>query len=112
MKPVVSLHHAVVHAPAAEKVPSAAVALKQLYASHYFQAALNVMAVVDATGDTGEPSAYVLFTRHARFDGPLTGFGRMLVRVRLQDGGTETLNRLRERVEEEYRAGQAESRDQ
>lgn len=110
LKPVVSLYHAAVHAPSGDDGPSAAVALKQLYASHYFQAALNVIAVMDSEGDTGTPGSYVVFTRHARFDGPLTGFGRMLVRVRLQDGGTETLNRLRARAEGDYGAGQAESR--
>lgn len=104
IKSVVSLYHMIVYRTGADLASPVVIASKQLYASHYFQAVLNVMAVFDASGERGQPSSYLISVQSARFDGELGGFKRIIVRSRLNREVAGDLESLRDRLEASYRA--------
>jgi hypothetical protein len=83
LKPVLSIYHLTVWNDPAQK--GAVVAIKQLYASHYFNAGLDLIVAVDADGGK---SLYLLELYRGRIDPP-TGMlaGVLLGKVR---GGVET----------------------
>jgi hypothetical protein len=60
------------------------VARKQLYATHYFEAALELLAIVDGTGAPGEPRTYLITVRRFRFDALPGGLFNIRGRVRRQ----------------------------
>ncbi len=105
LKPVVSLYHSTVYSPAGSGASQRVIAQKQIYASHYFHAALGVMTVVGSAGVEGKQVAYLLYARRARFDGELRGFRRIIVRSRLSDKTSSHLGLIRDRLEEAYRNG-------
>ncbi|MES3032640.1 MAG: hypothetical protein V4813_01435 [Gemmatimonadota bacterium] len=67
LRPILSLTHAVVYTPP-ELGGTTIVLSKQLYANHYFEAALESRTVIDrdVAGDT--PSVYLVVERRFRFD--------------------------------------------
>ena len=67
LRPILSVTHAVVYTPP-ELGGTTVVASKQLYANHYFEAALEVLNVIDRDV-SGEPTAtYLVCERRFRFD--------------------------------------------
>jgi hypothetical protein len=76
LKPTFRINHVIVRQPP-DKPDRWLVANKQLYASHYFQTALDMWFCVPATA-SGKPGFYLLTVKGSRQDG-LTGFkGRLL----------------------------------
>ncbi len=72
LRPILSVTHLVVYTP--PELPGVTlIAAKQLYANHYFEAALDVTCVVDRQGPDGKPSSYVLVLRRYRFDNMPSG---------------------------------------
>ena len=72
LRPILSVTHLVVYTP--PELPGVTlVAAKQLYADHYFEAALDVTCVVDRQGPDGRPGSYVLVLRRYRFDNMPSG---------------------------------------
>jgi hypothetical protein len=72
LKPTIRVNHAVVYSARAENRGVDAVAIKQLYASHYFHTALDVSVCV---GDTARPEShgfYLLTLKGSEQEG-LTG---------------------------------------
>lgn len=67
LRPILSLTHTVIH-PAVESAGWTVVASKQLYANHYFEAALEVVDVVDRTSAGEAPGVYLVIERRFRFD--------------------------------------------
>ncbi len=67
LRPILSVTHAVVYTPP-ELGGTTVVASKQIYANHYFEAAIEVLNVIDRDAG-GEPTAtYLIFERRFRFD--------------------------------------------
>jgi hypothetical protein len=100
---VISVTHAIV-SPLRDG--RAAVGTKQVYASHYSDASLGITMLFErAVG--AEPRTLVIYTHRSRLDvfgGIFGGLKRPIVRSRARDGATRTLERLRERMERQFRA--------
>jgi len=72
LRPILSVTHQVVYTP--PELPGVTlIAAKQLYANHYFEAALDVTCVVDRGGSGGHPGSYLLVLRRYRFDNMPSG---------------------------------------
>ena len=74
LRPILSVTHQVVYTPQ-EHPTMAVVAAKQIYANHYFEAALDLTGVVDRRGPPpdGQPGLYLLVLRRFRFDNMPSG---------------------------------------
>ena len=82
LRPTLTLNHVVVYAPRPDS--AVFIARKQIYATHYFEGALELLAIVDAGDASGEPGAYVLTVRRFRFDNLPGGLFNIRGRVRRQ----------------------------
>lgn len=67
LRPILSVTHAVVYTPP-ELSGATVVASKQIYANHYFEAALEVLSVLDRESDGAPPATYLVMERRFRFD--------------------------------------------
>jgi hypothetical protein len=84
----------------------AAVATKQVYASHYSDASLGVTMLFERASGA-EPRTLVIYTNRTRldvFDGILGGLKRPIVRARAREGATRTMGRLSQRIDRQFRA--------
>jgi hypothetical protein len=89
LRPTLTVNHAVVYVPPANS-PGAVFALrKQLYATHYFEGALEMLAMVDGGDAPGEPRLYMITVRRFRFDA-LPG-GLLNIRGRVRRGLADVL---------------------
>ena len=98
LKPVVSMTHATIWMPEGP-TPRSLVALKTLYASHYFNAALEVMVAVDLPDRSG---FYLLDLYRTRIDPPtgmLAGVLMGKVKSGVEQGVSENLKTAKSRVE-------------
>jgi hypothetical protein len=91
LKPVLRLNHVVVFPTGQPAGLCSVVAVKQLYASHYFQTALEFRAVVADEGQSAG-GATVVIVNMARSDG-LTGLFGGLVKSKARSGSREGLER-------------------
>jgi hypothetical protein len=91
LKPVLRLNHVVVFPTGLTSGLHSVVAVKQLYASHYFQTALELRAVVADEGQPASGSTAVILNM-ARSDG-LTGLFGGLVKSKARSGSREGLER-------------------
>ena len=96
LRPILSVTHLVVYTP--PELPGVTlVAAKQIYANHYFEAALDLTCVVDRQGPDGRPGSYLLVLRRYRFDNLPSG-GLLNIRGRavgaLRDQMLADLRRL------------------
>jgi hypothetical protein len=67
LRPILSVTHQVVYTP--PELPEVTiVAAKQIYANHYFEAAVDLTCVVERQGPDGRPGSYLLALRRYRFD--------------------------------------------
>jgi len=81
MKPTVRVNHGVVHRSQKGNHAISAVAIKQLYASHYFHTALDVSVCVEEPASAGRPGFYLLTLKGSEQEG-LTGVkGSMLRKI-------------------------------
>jgi len=72
LRPILSVTHQIVYTP--PELPEVTlIAAKQLYANHYFEAALDVTCVVDRQRPDGRPGSYLLVLRRYRFDNMPSG---------------------------------------
>lgn len=72
LRPILSVTHQIVYTP--PELPSVTlVAAKQIYANHYFEAALDLTCIVDRQGQGGRPGSYLLVLRRFRFDNMPSG---------------------------------------
>ena len=84
LRPTLTVSHAVVYTPPDSTTDVSFVARKQLYATHYFEAALEVLAIVDGGGGPGEPRTYLMTVHRFRFDALPGGLFNIRGRVRRQ----------------------------
>jgi hypothetical protein len=89
LKPVYRINHVVVYGTGRASGLLHVVAVKQIYASHYFQTALEVRAVVSGTRPSAK-GVYLVVLNMARSDG-LTGLVGMFIKPRAVDGSREGL---------------------
>lgn len=81
MKPTLRLNHAIAFQSAGPRGKAQVVAVKQLYASHYFQLALDLTVCVTPDGHGAEKGFYLISVKGSTQQG-LTGFkGSLLRRV-------------------------------
>jgi len=86
LRPILSANHLVLFAPP-ETPDATVVVIKQLYANHYFEGGLDLMAVVDRPGSPA--GVYLIALRRFRFDqlqsgGVLNIRGRVIGKLRDQ----------------------------
>lgn len=67
LRPILSVTHAVVYTPP-ELAGTTLIASKQIYANHYFEAALESISVIDRESDGAPASIYLVMERRFRFD--------------------------------------------
>jgi hypothetical protein len=104
LKPVFRINHVVVHATGRTSGPLHLVAVRQLYASHYFHTALEVRAVVSDGRPSGK-GVYLVMLNMARSDG-LTGvLGGLVVRPRATSGSRDGLERALTAIKRMAEAG-------
>lgn len=100
LRPVMTMTHMTLHQRAAEDGPKIVVALKQIYASHYFQAAVKFMAVVEGAGTPAQLAFYLLYLDRSLFDTKVGGIRGRLVRERLRKITSDRLASIRRNLEE------------
>ena len=79
LKPTLRLNHMVIYRGSQPSAPIDSVAIKQLYASHYFETALDLSVCVKASGRPDEKGFYLITVKGSRQAG-LTGPRGSLVR--------------------------------
>jgi hypothetical protein len=84
LRPTLTVNHVVVYEPPDRPGQVVFVARKQIYASHYFEGAFELLAIVNAGEPTGAPGAYILSVRRFRFDHLPGGLFNVRGRVRKQ----------------------------
>jgi hypothetical protein len=100
MKPVVAVTHVVLYKDPA-KPDRLAVALKQIYASHYFEGAFSFATVVEAGPPEGPPTSYVVFVNRTLTDILRGGLGmkRKITVDAVEKGTLLTLQQMQEGLE-------------
>ena len=103
MRPTLTVNQVVTYVPASG---TAFLAKKMMYANHYLEGGLELLAIVDAGapvgGAAGAPNAYLIAVRRFRFDYLPVGFFNVRGRVRSQvmDRTRTDLTRTRTAVEQ------------
>ncbi len=97
LKPVIRLNHVVVYRTEAAAGLQYVVAVKQLYASHYFHTALELRAVVADEGPEATGSTIVIVNM-ARSDG-LTGLFGGIVKSKARSGSKQGLEKALAAIE-------------
>ncbi len=67
LRPILSVTHGVVYTPP-ELAGASLIVSKQLYANHFFEAALEVLSVIDVNTDAVARESYLVMERRYRFD--------------------------------------------
>jgi hypothetical protein len=88
MKPTIRVNHAVIYNVKAQGRDVSVVAIKQLYASHYFHTALDLSVCV---ADPSAPGGFYLLTLKASEQDGLTGFKGSILRQVVVDKTRESL---------------------
>jgi hypothetical protein len=84
LRPTLTVNHVVGYEPPDRPGRVVFVARKQMYASHYFEGAFELLAIVNAGEQPGGPGAYILSVRRFRFDNLPGGLFNVRGRVRKQ----------------------------
>jgi len=106
LRPTLTVSHVVAYTPPGPATDVSFVARKQLYATHYFEAALELLAIVDGGGGPGEPRTYLMTVRRFRFDALPGGLFNIRGRVRRQlvDATRDDLERQRDAMQRDPNA--------
>jgi hypothetical protein len=100
-RPVISVTHLAIVAGAHESPVQYAVASRQIYAMHYFDASLGITLLVPDTS-ASKAATYVVYLNRSRidlFDGILGGLARKVVKGKARSLVAEQLERLRRTLE-------------
>jgi len=92
MKPTIRANHAVIYRGRTDNREFAAVAIKQLYASHYFHTALDMSVCVDDGAAQGPRGFYLLTLKGSQQEG-LTGVKGSMLRKIVVDKTRSSLER-------------------
>ncbi len=111
MKPVTSLNHMMISRRPASGWPYTTIAIKQIYASHYFQSLIKLATLAPASEQYPLRGTYLLLYSRMRFDGRVGGIKRVMLERQLKHTWTMRLKAMRERAEGKYRKIRVASRD-
>jgi len=104
LKKTVFLVHAFLFPTSTEKGrPAYAIALKRLFATHYYYASLQSFTLVDHS-EEGAPKTYALVLDRSLFDGKLGGLKKKMLRNGLRKNLEDELRRVQQTVADLYRA--------
>lgn len=98
LKPVTSITHVFIYALPGQ----AAIASKQIYASHYFDASVGLTAAWDDASNPAHPAMYLVYLNRSRIDllsGFFGGLRRAILRGRLRDGMRKNLAEVVRKLE-------------
>ena len=112
LRPVLRITHVTIYAPP-ERPDMTVVAAKQIYADHYFEAGLEVLAAVERTGPTAVPESSgitLVAIRRYRFDHMPSG-GLLNIRGRVANGLRDNVLADLRRLERDSEAEWAAKRD-
>ena len=101
LKPVIGLYHMAIRAEPETTGVDAIIATKQLYASHYFQAALDYVLLVTVPG---RDEVYLLWVLRQRFDGRVSGIKRTILERGLRGNIDDMLESVKTTIEKNYKA--------
>lgn len=103
LRPLTTITHAVIYARPAGRAPRVLIALKQVYASHYFHAGLATLMLFEAPaaggasgGGESSSGSYLVWLDRSLFDTDLGGFTRRRVVGRLEANLAARLGALRQ----------------
>ena len=94
-RPTFTINQAVIYEKGQEDNATHMIAVKQIYASHYFQARLQILDLVTAAPESKEPSFYLLYLDRLRFDMDVNTVKRVLISKGLRSHVTSWLGLLR-----------------
>jgi len=103
MKPVITMTHVTIYRR--RHSADVIIASKGIYASHYFESSLGLTALVRNDGPLPSRS-YLIYVNRSRTDalrGIFAGMKRSLIGGRLRDGAKKSMERIKTKLEEEYR---------
>jgi hypothetical protein len=103
LKPTVRVVQAIVYRDVGATGPAYAIAVKQLYASHYFETALDLTFCVSATEDRALPGFYLITVKGSQQAG-LTGLKGGFVRKVAVDKTRSSLERALEAIKQRLEA--------
>ena len=104
LKKTVFLVHAFLFPTSTKKGrPAYAIALKRLFATHYYYASLQSFTLVDHS-EEGAPKTYALVLDRSLFDGKLGGLKKKMLRNGLRKNLEDELRRVQQTVADLYRA--------
>ena len=99
-RPTMTVTHATIYERTDGVKPDVTIALKLIYASHYFKARLELMGLVDASTVDKKPGFYLVYLDRMRFDENLNRAVRLMVRRGVQSHIRSWLTALRERLQD------------
>ena len=102
LKPTVRVNHVTIH-PLAPGTPTGVayvIAIKQLYASHYFHTTLELRFLADGDGRSGEPRMSLVSITRSRSDG-MTGFKGLFLRPVISRRSREAVRGYLEHVKQQ-----------
>ncbi len=102
LRPTLSLYHMIVDRTRDGPTVDALIAVKRIYASHYFQGALELLYITESTEAPGEPELYVLMLLRAYFDENVGGIKRGLLESNLRRKARSALEQSRTMLEASY----------
>ena len=94
-RPTFTINQAAIYEKGQDDSSTHMIAVKQIYASHYFQARLQIMDLVTASPESKEPSFYLLYLDRLRFDMDVNTVKRVLISKGLRSHVTSWLGLLR-----------------
>ena len=104
LRPVITVTHVTLYRPEQAGRLRVVVALKQIYSSHYFQAGVKFLALVDDSERSGTPAFYLLYLDRSLFDTELGGIKGRVVRQRLRENIGDRLASIRKNLEQAFQA--------
>ena len=94
-RPTFTINQAAIYEKRQEENAAYMIGMKQIYASHYFQARLQIMDLVNAAAKGTGPAFYLLYLDRLRFDLDVNTVKRMLISKALRSHVTSWLRVLR-----------------
>ncbi|MBW2652240.1 MAG: hypothetical protein JRC57_04020 [Deltaproteobacteria bacterium] len=102
-RPTTTITHATIYDLTDGANPDAMIALKQIYASHYFQARFELMALADVPAGAKKPGFYLVYLDRLLFDEDLNWASRKLILKGVRSYVTSWLNVIRKHLQDSYK---------
>jgi hypothetical protein len=102
-RPTTTITQATIYERKKEANPGVMIALKQIYASHYFQARFQLMALVKASTGHKEPSIYLVYIDRLLFDENLNWVNSKLILKGVMSHVKSWFTSIRNSLQDKYR---------